>query len=183
MVKQYLKGVLLGSILLAGVVLLCAGCGQKEAESTDPSNFYNKVQIGQTKEDAEKALGVESTELDKGLNYVDEKTAYGVTVNYDDGDLVVFKSLAIPDSTYLDGLSQANVTKEQAASITEGMTYDAVKTILGGVDGIEVTCVKNTKDPATPVNVMAWVNTDRSVVYVTFMGIRGTAKIAEFRQQ
>ncbi|WP_041668709.1 hypothetical protein [Acetobacterium woodii] len=179
--KKILKSFLIGSLLIAGLILVVSGCGKKEV-STDPLNLYNKVQLGMLKEDAEKALEVEPATKGKGFNYVDENTGYGVTVDYDENSVVVFKSLYVPDDSYLDGLSRGTVTAEQVNSLSEGMSYDEVQTALGGVEGIEVNCAKNKKDEANPYSVMAWVNPDHSVAYITFLGIKGTVKTFEFRQ-
>jgi hypothetical protein len=96
-------------------------------------------------------------------------------------EVVVFKQLYVPDDTYLDGLVNANVTADQINSLKEGMPYEEIKTILGGIDGIEINSAYNKKDPANTYSVMAWINPDRSVAYLTFLGYKGTLKVFEFR--
>ena len=94
----------------------------------------------------------------------------------------MFKQLYVPDNTYLDALAQANVTADQVNALKEGMSYEEVKTILGGVDGVEINSAYNKKDPANSYSVMAWINPDRSVAYLTFLGYKGSLKVFEFRQ-
>lgn len=197
MKKKILMCIWIGAIFFMGMVLVISGCSKKEV-STDPLNFYNMVLVGMPKEEAEKILAVEGSAKGKGFNYVDENTGYGVTLSYDTvatateeataetdaeeaAEVVVFKQLYVPDNTYLDGLVNANVTAEQVNSLTEGMAYEEVKAILGGVDGTEINCAYNKKDVANPYTVMAWFNPDRSVAYITFLGYQGTVKVFEFR--
>lgn len=200
MKKKISKPLLIGGIavliviaLVIGVVLMLFGGGKKEV-STDPLNLYNKVLVGMPKEEAEKILKVEGTAKGKGFNYLDENTGYGVTVSYDTvatatdeteteeaSEVAVFKQLYVPDNTYLDALVNANVTADQVKSLTEGMPYEEVKTIFGGVDGIEINSAYNKKDAANSYSVMAWINPDRSVAYLTFLGYKGSLKVFEFR--
>ncbi|MDD3305478.1 MAG: hypothetical protein PHO29_00060 [Acetobacterium sp.] len=197
MKEKILMRIWIGAIFFMGMVLVISGCSKKEV-STDPLNFYNMVLVGMPKEEAEKILAVEGSAKGKGFNYVDENTGYGVTLSYDTvataaeeataetdaeeaAEVVVFKQLYVPDNTYLDGLVNANVTAEQVNSLTEGMPYEEVKTILGGVDGTEINSAYNKKDAANPYTVMAWFNPDRSVAYITFLGYQGTVKVFEFR--
>ncbi len=188
---------LIGIVVLIGIVLIIFGGAKKEV-NTDPLNLYNKVVVGMTKEESEKILKVEGSAKGKGFNYLDENTGYGVTLSYDTvataaaegtaetdaeepAEVVVFKQLYVPDDTYLDGLVNANVTADQINSLKEGMPYEEIKTILGGVDGVEINSAYNKKDPANTYSVMAWINPDRSVAYLTFLGYKGTLKVFEFR--
>lgn len=188
---------LIGIAVLIGIVLILFGGAKKEV-NTDPLNLYNKVVVGMTKEESEKILEVEGSAKGKGFNYLDENTGYGVTLSYDTvataaaegtaetdpeepAEVVVFKQLYVPDDTYLDALVNANVTAEQINSLKEGMPYEEIKTILGGVDGVEINSAYNKKDPANTYSVMAWINPDRSVAYLTFLGYKGTLKVFEFR--
>lgn len=188
---------LIGIAVLIGIALIIFGGAKKEV-NTDPLNLYNKVVVGMTKEESEKILKVEGSAKGKGFNYVDENTGYGVTLSYDTvataaaegtaetdaeepAEVVVFKQLYVPDDTYLDGLVNANVTADQINSLKEGMPYEEIKTILGGVDGVEINSAYNKKDPANTYSVMAWINPDRSVAYLTFLGYKGTLKVFEFR--
>ncbi len=203
MKKKIPKPILIGVILViviavgVGVGLMIFG-GEKKAVSTDPLNLYNQVLVGMNKEEAEKALKVEGTVKGKGFNYIDEKTGYGVTVSYDTvastgveaaetsdseeaPEIVVFKQLYVPDDTYLDALVNANVTVDQINSLKEGMAYEEVKSILGGVDGTEINSAYNKKDAANTYSVMAWFNPDHSIAYLTFQGYKGSLKVFEFR--
>lgn len=202
MKKKIPKPLLIGGVafigvaLVIGVVLMIFVVGKKEV-STDPLNLYNMVWVGMTKEQAEKSLEVEGSAKGKGFNYVDENTGYGVTLSYDiittatgesaetaseeAPEVVVFKQLYVPDNTYLDGLVNANVTADQIKLLKEGMSYEEVKTILGGVDGIEINSAYNKKDAANSYSVMAWFNPDHSVAYLTFLGYKGSLKVFEFR--
>jgi hypothetical protein len=49
------------------------------------------------------------------------------------------------------------------------------------VDGIEINSAYNKKDAANSYSVMAWINPDRSVAYLTFLGYKGSLKVFEFR--
>ncbi|MEO1815415.1 MAG: hypothetical protein ABGU93_07500 [Acetobacterium sp.] len=200
MKKKISKPLLIGGIallvviaLVVGVVLMLFGGGKKEV-SSDPLNLYNKVLVGMPKEEAEKILKVEGSVKGKGFNYIDENTGYGVTVSYDTvvavttetdaeeaPEVAVFKQLYVPDDTYLDALVNANVTADQVKSLKEGMSYEEVKTLFGGVDGIEINSAYNKKDAANSYSVMAWINPDRSVAYLTFLGYKGSLKVFEFR--
>jgi len=204
MKKKISKPLLIGGIalliviaLVIGIVLMMFGGGKKEV-STDPLNLYSKVLVGMPKEEAEKILKVEGTAKGKGFNYIDENTGYGVTVSYDTvatdaaeattetdseeaPEVAVFKQLYVPDDTYLDALVNANVTADQVKSLKEGMPYEEVKTILGGVDGVEINSAYNKKDATNSYSVMAWINPDRSVAYLTFLGYKGSLKVFEFR--
>jgi outer membrane protein assembly factor BamE (lipoprotein component of BamABCDE complex) len=185
MEKKNLKNMLLMGMALLISVFLLAGCSQPTVEkksSDDVTTFYNAVQLGETKADVEKALGVQPESKDSGYNYIDSGTGCGVTINYDDSKKVTSKAMYMPNDTYLDKLPHATVTQDQASSITQGMTYEQVKSLLGGVDGVQVTCAVNPADAANPVNVVAWINDDRTVVYVTFIGEKGTAVRGQFYQ-
>lgn len=182
---QNLKQILVTGMVLLIFGFLLTGCTQQPAEkkaSSDPTAFYNAVQLGEVKADVDKALGVQPESKDSGYNYIDAGTGCGVTISYDDNKKVTSKALYMPDDTYLDKLPHATVTQDQANSITKGMTYEEVKSLLGGVDGVQVTCAVNPADEANPVNVVAWINDDRTVVYVTFIGEKGTAVRGQFYQ-
>ncbi|WP_303867695.1 hypothetical protein [Acetobacterium wieringae] len=198
--KKIPKPLLFGGIALiilavVAVVVFVIFGGAKKEISTDPLNLYNQVLVGMTKDEAEKTLAVEGSAKGKGFNYIDENTGYGVTVSYDTvattgaetsdseeaPEIVVFKQLYVPDDTYLDGLVNANVTADQVNSLKEGMAYEEVKTIMGGVDGTEINSAYNKKDPANSYSVMAWFNPDHSVAYLTFQGYKGSLKVFEFR--
>jgi hypothetical protein len=69
-------------------------------------------------------------------------------------------------------LSDAVVTEEQGSSITEGMSYDDVVSLLG-TEGIEIIQMVNPSDMDKPIHMMIWFNEDNTGLYVTFLGEKG----------
>jgi hypothetical protein len=110
----------------------------------DPYALYNKVQGGQTKEQVDAALGVKSEELTTDNYIYTDADGYGVAVGFSDimsetnTPVVITKMIyGTKSAWYMNSIGRKNeITDEQAAKITEGMTYDQVKSILGS-DGIE----------------------------------------------
>lgn len=160
-------GLFILMVSLIGLLLL-SGCGQSgggsgsgsstSGENTssttqnegDPYGFYNQVQMGQTKEQVDAALGVTPEELATDSYIYTDKDGYAVAVGFSD---ILSKSGApevlskmiygTKSAWYMNSVGKKNeITDEQAAKITEGMSYDQVKTILGS-DGIENTTMSN----------------------------------------
>lgn len=145
-------------------------------------NFYNKVTINQTKAEVDSALGVEPVmDTDGSYLYSDQATGYTVNVFYSAGGLVTTKVLIVVEGggEWLK-LSPATVTESQVPKITEGMTYDEVKNILGS-DGLELAAMiyPGTKDKI--VYTLVWVNPDFSSLSVTFDGETGKVLFSEYR--
>ncbi|WKY45787.1 hypothetical protein Q5O14_06725 [Eubacteriaceae bacterium ES2] len=150
--------------------------------SNDPIyNFYNLVELNQTKQEIDEILGV-TPEIDEAgmYNYIDPETDYGVFVSFDTGDAVILKSLFIPvGGQALIDLSSASVTAEMVAQVTEGISYDESVDILGS-GAVELVCSKNAADPDNPFYAMAWLNNDGSLAIVYFEGFKGSVDSAEF---
>ena len=171
------------TIVFIALVCLLSGCGQsnstKDSSSKhDPASFYNQVQLNQSKDAVGSALGVSPENEDGYYNYIDPNTGFGVRISYNDSNQVTGKWLYALDSD-LPQLNNATVTAEQAAAITAGMTYDEVTSMLGG-EGMEFACVQNPSDDANPITMRVWINDDGTVLYVTFIGTKGTVASSKF---
>ncbi|TYC83915.1 hypothetical protein FXB42_14810 [Acetobacterium wieringae] len=189
------KRVWIGFVLLCTLVLL-TGCGQTTGEkgSTDQSadqtektisttdkvsDFFNKVKIGQTKEEVEAALGVTPTSpIEGAFDYVDEN-GNGVTVIFmerslgDGSPKVALSKKLIGSEKYItEATDDQRITAEQAEKITEGMTYDEVKGILGQ-DGFVVSETEGSGGAITTERY--WVKPGiASMLSVTFAGPGGS---------
>ena len=171
------------AVVIILFVCLLTGCGQSSSTNSktanhDPANFYNQVQLNQTKDAVGSALGVTPESDDSYYNYIDQNTGFGVRITYNDSNQVTGKWFYALDSD-LPQLRNATVTAEQAAAITEGMTYDEVTSMLGG-EGMEFACVQNPSDNANPITMHVWINDDGTVLYVTFIGAKGTVASSKF---
>lgn len=142
-------------LLISLISLLFSGCGQSGGGSSadsgsgaesqgDPYALYNKVEMGQTKEEVDAALGVTPEELTTDVYIYTDEDGYSVSVGFstilsDSNTNEVLTKMIYGTKTaeYMNAIGKENeITDEQAAQITQGMTYDEVKTILGS-DGIE----------------------------------------------
>lgn len=169
-------------ILILGLAVILSGCnggGTKNEAVNKPDYFYNQIELGMAKSQVESALGVTSEEIDDTYVYTDQQTGFGVQISYDASDLVISKILYHEDDSKVMGLSDANVSEDQLNSITEGMSYDEVKGILGS-EGTEMIQMTNPVDPNNPIVMMIWFNDDQTGFYVTFAGIKGTVKSVKF---
>ncbi len=189
------KRLLIGFVLLCSLVLLTA-CGQTAGEkgSTDQSadqtektisttdkvsDFFNKVKIGQTKEEVDAALGVTPTSpIEGAFDYVDEN-GNGVTVIFMERSLgdgspkvALSKKLIGTEKYLIEATDDQRITEEQAEKITEGMTYDEVKSILGQ-DGIVVSEAEGSGGAITTERY--WIKPGMaSILSVTFAGPAGS---------
>lgn len=176
--KNKITVFLLCSLVCLGLVFILAGCGgsgSNEAAngSKDPFYFYNQVQLGQPKSEVDAALGVKPEEKEGTFLYTDDSSGFGVVVTYDASDMVSMKTVNHDDDTKVMDLSDAKVTEDQLASISKGMTYDEVKSILGS-EGLEIIRLTNPVDPNTPATTMIWFNDDHTGFYIVFAGEKGT---------
>ncbi|WKY45788.1 hypothetical protein Q5O14_06730 [Eubacteriaceae bacterium ES2] len=167
--KSFFKIVIYVVITLSFLTL--TACSQQSALS-DPFDFYNRVELGETKDQVEADLGVTGVLSDGTYQYVDEATGFGVMVVYDSGNTVNMKTIYNADETEIMALSDAVVTEEQGNSITEGMSYDDVVSLLG-TEGIEIIQMVNPSDMDKPIHMMIWFNQDNTGLYVTFLGEKG----------
>jgi hypothetical protein len=166
-------------VILAMLVMLSGCTGTKNEVANNPDYFYSQVQLGMEKSQVESALGVKPEEIDETNVYTDEQTGFGVQISYDVSDRVVSKILYHEDDSEIMGLSDASVSEEQMANITEGMPYNEVKSLLGS-DGTEIIEMANPVDVNNPIIMMIWFNDDQTGFYVTFLGHQGTVKSVKF---
>lgn len=173
---------LFSMILILGLAVMLSGCngsGTKNEAVNKPDYFYSQIELGMAKDQVETTLGVTPEEIDDTYVYTDEQTGFGVQISYDASDLVISKILYHENDSEVMGLSDASVTEDQLPSITEGMTYDEVKQILG-TEGTEMIQMSNPVDPNNPIVMMIWFNDDQTGFYVTFLGHQGTVKSVKF---
>lgn len=159
--KGYGLRLVVWSVSLLCLLFLVSGCGQSGSDSGgdssdttqtagDPYALYNQVQMGQTKEQVDATLGVKPEELASFSYIYTDKDGYGVAVGYSDilsktnTPVVITKMIYGTKATlYMNAVGKKNeVTDDQVAKITEGMTYAEVKAILGS-DGIESSAADN----------------------------------------
>lgn len=180
MLKRRLSVFLFPVVLILSLVVLLSGCTETKDEAVNsPDRFYSQIQLGMEKSQVDSTLGVKPEEKDGTFIYRDDQTDFGVQISYDASDLVTSKILYHDNDSAIMGLSDASVTEDQMASITEGMTYDAVKSLLGS-EGTEIIEMANPVDPNNPVVMMIWFNDDQTGFYVTFLGHNGTVKSVKF---
>lgn len=187
-------------VLLFGVVLTfssCSSAGAQSSQSKDAAgnnsqpqdvsdnaifDLYNQILISDKKVDVEKKLGAAgNTSAEGSYVYLDPDTGYAVNVFFDNKDLVTLK-LLVPTTgaRELIELSNASVTKEQGDKISAGMTRNNVKKALTGT-GIEMLRMVNPSSADKEAYALAWINTDGSILVVTFDADTDTVLAAEFR--
>ena len=191
-------------LLILGLVFslaaMMSGCSSGGAQSTGTKNasdsdaqqddisdnaifdLYNQIEINDKKADIEKSLGAAgNTSAEGSYVYLDPDTGYAVNVFFDTKDQVTLK-LLVPTTgaRELIELSNASVTKEQGAKITSGMTRTNVKKALTGV-GVEMLRMVNPSGANKEAYALAWINTDGSILVVTFDADTDTVLAAEFR--
>jgi hypothetical protein len=168
-------------VMLSFLTACSKTAGQSSVTKETIFDFYNKVQMDQTKAQVDATLAVEGTEsamLKNSFTYSDPETGYGVSVLYGDKNTVTSKTLFYSDRKELAFLCVKKVTQDQADKITEGMTYDEVKTALGG-DGIEISTTQIPFDGNKLSSIFIWVNPDGSIIQIVF-GTDGTSDNAIF---
>jgi hypothetical protein len=177
MTKTGLSKFLVGFFLL-GIVIMLSGCN-KDVSKVDSLNFYNTVQLRETKDEVDAALKVTPKKVNGEYIYIDVNSGFGVSVFYDTDNLVYTKALYNADNTKIFALSDAKVTEDQVASITPGMTYEEVKALLG-TDGLETITKVNLSDENNPTSMMIWFNDDNTGIYIAFYGYQGTVENAKY---
>lgn len=163
------------------LVFILAGCGgntnsgstvsQSDITRDTVYEFYDKVQLDQTKEQVDAELGVmptASTQMKNSFTYINEDTSFGVSVLFDENDIAISKTLFYSMTEDLAFLTTKAVTKEQAESIPEGATYDQVKNILGG-DGTETSATQIPFENNKVSYIRVWVNQDGTMLQVVFL--------------
>lgn len=165
-----------------------AKAGGNDTQSNDLADnvifaLYNQIDINDKKADIEKDLGATgNTSAEGSYVYLDPDTGYAVNVFFNTNDLVALKVL-IPTTgaRELIELSNASVSKEQAAKIAPGMTLSNVKKALVG-QGIEMLRMVTPGGADKEAYALAWINTDGSVLVVTFDADTNTVLAAEFKE-
>ncbi len=200
MIRRKYFSFFLMAFLCIGIIVVSSGCksdndqsqkvgtdaGQSELEdkviNDDPIYyFYNQVKLNDAKKDVEKSLGVQADlDADDIYNYVDPSTGYGVFVNYDTNNQVKMKGIYMPEGPEkLIALSGARVREEEVESISKGMKYDEVVSILGA-GAVEIIATKNLNDSDNHYYAIGWINEDESLLLVYFLGFKGSVESAEF---
>lgn len=189
MKKTKLFSMVIISLLLAFTVAGCGGGSSGGSSSGSQSSgsketvfeFYNKVQLDQTKAQVDAELGVtpqKSTQMENIYVYVNEDTGFGVSVMYNENGLATSKTLFYPTAEELAFLTTKAVTQEQADKIADGASYEEVKTALGG-DGIETSATQIPFDDNKISTIRIWVNKDGSMIQAVF-GTDGTTNNVMF---
>lgn len=187
----------LSLIMVIGLVSLAlTGCGSNSSSGNSSSGdvtaqssgsketvyeFYSKVQLDQTKEQIDAVLGVEpkqSSQLETSYSYLNQDSSFGVDVVYDENGKAMNKTLIYPNREDLAFMTPKPVTQEQSDKITKGMSYDEVKSLLGG-DGIETSVTEISFADNKLSYIRVWINKDESMLQVVF-GTDGTANDSMF---
>ena len=154
---------------------------QQSGSKESVFDFYNKVSIEDAKAQVDKELGVkgtESTQLKNSFTYTDQNTGFGVSVWFNEKDIATSKTLIYPSNESIAFLTTAPVTQAQSDQIKKGMTYDAVKTLLGG-EGTEMNATQISFNNNKISYIRSWVNTDGSKIQIVF-GTDGLSNDAMF---
>lgn len=141
-------------------------------ESVTALDAYKKINLGMTKDEVDKTLGLEAKEDASGVkgtfNYSDPNTKYGVSILYNDQNIVYAKTALFGSHSVLAPLCTKAVSEGQESKLTKGMDYKDVVSILGG-DGIEMNNTAFEGDPTKSIGVIRiWVNKDGSGLQVIF---------------
>lgn len=201
MTKSSIKRLILLIALLVFASVFIAGCSQPSTPTTPDSDsgtettdsttttdstaalekiyaLYDKVQFGQTKAEVDAALGVTAKEAMTDIFQYLDANGNGVMIGMSsvfsqDGNTRVVLNKSVEGlATYLITLpDDQRVTDEQAQSITEGMTYDEIKTMLGG-DGYELSSAQGFE--GKPEIDRVWMKEGISMLTVKFAGPDGT---------
>lgn len=200
MEKQKKLWLWLRLVFIVAIMIGAAGCsasgdqtsqakntGDSEGQQADISDnaifeFYNQIDLNDKKADVEKSLGATgNTAAEGSYVYLDQDTGYAVNVFFDAKDLVTLK-LLVPTAgaRELIELSNASVTKEQVAKISQGMTRSQVKKVLTGV-GLEMLRMLIPNEADKEAYALAWINNDGSILVVTFDADTDTVLSADFK--
>lgn len=158
---------------------------QQPASTCPAFKYYNEITIGMTKDEAEKALGLEPKEAKSDIdpegafNYYDAH-GYGVYVIYNKDMKMYSKTVQYKDvANDLAPLTKAPVTEDQCDKITDGMQRTDVEKLLGG-EGVECSATAVKQDTVTDIGpILRWGNRDGSFIQVVFLP-DGTAHLAMF---
>ena len=94
-------------------------------------------------------------------------SGYGVTVIYDSEGQAIAKTVAYGSNKELAPFCEKAVKESQVDQLTQGMSYDQAKTLLGG-DGIEVNATELEFADNAIVKMYRWLNADGSGIQIIF---------------
>lgn len=135
--------------------------------------MYKKITIGMTKDQVNAALGTtpvaetNSQAVPGTFNYKDKEGNYGVTVIFNDKNLLYSKTVIYGSAKILAPMTPKPVTQEQGKSIKKDMTSSEVISILGG-DGVECSATAMLNDITKVGVIKRWGNSDGSFIQVVF---------------
>lgn len=187
------KKILLITVISIVLSVLVTGCSSgNSSAATDQTSgskelvyeFYDKVQLNQTKDQVDTELGVtptESEQMEGCYGYVNQDSGFGVDVVYDENGLAYSKTLFYPDREDIAFMTTEKVTQEQADSIGNGLTYDEAVNMLG-CEGTETSATEIAFDDNKVSYIRAWVNQDGSMLQIVFL-TDGTSSGAMFFDQ
>lgn len=167
--------------IAATLILVQTGCGGSEngGSATGQSDlsrdtvyeFYDAVELDQTKAEVDAKLRVtptESAQMGNIFTYVNEDSGFGVSVMFDENGIATSKTLFYSMTKDLAFLTKKAVTKEQAENIPDGATYDDVKNMLGG-DGTETSVTQIPFEDNKLSYIRVWINPDGTMLQVVFL--------------
>ncbi|GIM30089.1 hypothetical protein CPJCM30710_27550 [Clostridium polyendosporum] len=134
---------------------------------------YKKVNLGMTKEEVDSTLDLEpKAETGKyaikgTVNYEDMDTGYGVSVIYNDKNMVFAKTAIYSSNSEIASLCKEPVKEEQVDKIKKDMDYKDVINILGG-EGVECNITGKETDLSVIGVIRRWANKDGSGIQIVF---------------
>ena len=144
-----------------------------DAENSDVLEAYKKVELGMTKDQVDTALGLEAKAdtsqfaIKGSYNYEDFDTGYGVSIIYNDKNLVFAKTAIYGSNSEIAYLCKKAVKEDQSDKITKDMAYTDVISILGG-EGVECNLTGKETDVSVIGLIRRWANKDGSGIQVVF---------------
>ena len=158
----------------AGTAQESSSVSESSGQSSDSLDtifaLYNKVVLEQTKDQVDAEMGITGEENSNAPNtyyYADPATGYGVSVLYDRGNIAIGKTVIYNSHEDIAPFCNKPVSKEQIDQITDSMTYDQVKEVLGGA-GIEVSISELGAGSGEQSVIKRWANGDGSCLDVYF---------------
>ena len=144
-----------------------------DTKDSDVLEAYKKVDLGMTKEQVDKTLGLEAKAdtsqfaIKGSYNYEDFDTGYGVSVIYNDKNLIFAKTAIYGSNSEIASLCKNAVKEEQVDKITKDMAYKEVINILKG-EGVECNLTAKETDGSVVGLIRRWANKDGSGIQVVF---------------
>lgn len=146
----------------------------KDIASSAAFKYYLAVNLGMTKDEAEKAIGLPAEKAtgqydpEGAYNFLD-KDGNGVYVIYTKDNVVYSKvALYTKEAEAVAPLTAKPVKKDAEEVILKGASHADIITLLGG-DGVECARTAMEKDPTGPAGtIFRWANTDGSFLQIAF---------------